>query len=78
MKMQYHFLQLNVRQGEIETKDTSVHKGEFDEDEYASEYLDEGTGQDGCYEFIDGNVCVEVDICQKITKKEYDVMNKYL
>jgi len=78
--MKHTLLKLNVRQGSIETVDHSVHEhnGEFNPYEYAKEYIDGGEGSDGSYEFMDGNVIVEINAIVDLTEKEYEVLRKFI
>ena len=83
--MRYWFLNIQVRQGEYEFNQKSVHKTpkdeEFDAEEYAKDYYgfaDDPDNDDGSYYFNCGNVCVEVYKIQEITQKEYNVLNRYI
>ena len=80
--MRYWFLKLEVRAGEYEVTTSSVHKTnrkeEFDSEDYAQNFWNEGEEQDGTYFFDCGCIAVSVWDCKEITKKEYDVMEKYL
>lgn len=83
-KSRYWFIKLQITIGEYETYSNSIHMTEdgqkFNAEEYAmNEYdgLDDGD-TDGTYYFNGGEVACSVYGLEEITKKEYDIMEKYL
>jgi hypothetical protein len=78
--MKYWFLDLEVTQGYTEYHAFSVHKGKtFDEYEYTSYFFgDSEELEEGVYSFDNNNMIVKIYKCEKISKKDYDVLKKYV
>lgn len=82
--MKYVFLELESRNGEYEYTHPSVHtlKNSIDLDEWSDEYCrmfwGEGEAEDGGYYFHGGCIWVGVSRVKEISKKEYDILCKYV
>ena len=78
--MKYWFLDLKIQCGEYEFDSKSVHKGKtFDGEEYAKGfYSDECEDVDGTYFFNGGEIAVEVNRCEEITKMQYNVLKEFV
>lgn len=85
-KTRYWLLKLVITIGDYEFFDKSLHKckGEFDGENYAKNFYgdadepDVDFDADGVYYFNGAELAVSVFGMKELTKKEYEVMNKYL
>lgn len=82
--MRYWFVIIEVRQGDINCLCKSVYstkgKTEFDLNAHAKEYFGgaEDTENEGRYEINGGEVLVSAHSCKEMTKKEFDIVSKYI
>lgn len=82
--MRYWFVEVEVRSGEMEHIIKSIHttknNEEFDLNAYAQDFYGDGGEEleEGVYEFDCGCIIVSAYRCDKITKKEYEVLRKFL
>lgn len=78
--MKYWFLNIEIRNGEYEYNSLSLHTGKFNAEEYVKGfYNDDGEESDnGEYYFNGGEVACSIKKLKEITKKEYDVLRKFI
>lgn len=83
--MKYWFLKIHIQNGEYEYYSSSLHqtkgKKDFDAEAYVSDFYanaDEDNPNDGVYYFNGGEVACCVKDIQEITKKEYDILHRFI
>jgi hypothetical protein len=78
--MKYWYLDLIIRQGEIEVHDKTVHEGDFDANDYAQNWFGDGGQADGRggFDFGCGEINIAVYDFKEINKKSYDVLRLFL
>ena len=77
----YWLLKIEITCGEYEFISTGLHEGDFDAEEYVKNFydgLDEGDEGCGTYYFNGGEIACSVYSLDELTKKEFNILRKFI